>query len=212
MCFKKHKIYKRINPKLAIVTYTLTFVSLLTCSILASKLETRTCWVNHRVGWETGGMLGIKDQRWAIHSPVGNQSGATFLRGGCWDWRSWASSPVTRAVGRSAPSASLGKASVGTVCAPQWACWLGWLAGRGKGWSPHSAILQPRPGYSSSCNHPGTDRSNHEQFWRGKIPRVQARLVKPSSRISVDTDPLRKRSDWGTKWGKIKASQDYSLC
>lgn len=110
---KSKRCIKELMSRLAIVKHTWTFARLLTCNILASKLKIRTGWVNHGVGWETGGMFRIKDQGSAIHSSAGNQLGVTFLRGGYWAWCYWAFSPVNWAVGHSAPLASLGRAAAG---------------------------------------------------------------------------------------------------
>lgn len=110
---KSKRCIKDQLSRLAIVKHTLTFARLLTSNILPSKLKIRTGWVNHGVGWETGGMFRIKDQGSAIHSSAGNQLGVTFLRGRYWAWCYWAFSPVTWAVGHSTPSANLGRAAAG---------------------------------------------------------------------------------------------------
>lgn len=182
--------------RLAIVKYTLTFLSLLTCSILSSKLKIGL--VNHRVGWETGGMFRSKDQRSTIHN-------WQAVRGGISQGR------LLRPMILSILPSDLGSGMQHTYskfgegstrhqqCPAAWAVPAGW----GKGSSSHSVLLQPHPEHGSSCNHTGIDRPNYEQLWKGKVLRVQDVLVQPSSRVSLGTDPLRKRrNDWGDKLWK----------
>lgn len=122
-----------------------------------------------------------------IHSLAGSKSCVTFLRGGSWNWApSW----VTWAVGNSAPT-------VHRLAGLHWQ-----TEGRGEppaqcSWSSHQSTVPP------VITQAFIELIKTWAVLKKWSTEGSSWVVKPSSRISLDTDQLRK-SDWRVKRGKMR--------